>query len=482
MDLVVGIDLATAAVRTIAADASGNVCAFAEQPLPEPAVPRPGWCEQDPSAWWPAVSSALAQLTECLGSRSRRVAAVSVSATSATVVGLDAEGLPVGRALTYADQRAVDEAATAQAAAPERWASLGLTMAPSFGLPKWGWLLRQAGAAPVVRLGHASDVIVNRLTGVPAPTDTSHALKSGFDPVRREWVGEAMQALGIDEDLLPEVLLPGSSAGRLSRDAAGATGLPAGCEIKLGMTDSCASQLAAGAAEPGRFVSVLGSTLVLKGASARPVADPAGAVYSHLHPGGWWLPGGASSTGGRILTTEFAGDDLGQLDAGAAAGGPSGVVTYPLLGRGERFPFACAEAEGFTLGTPLDRFDRYRAILEGVAFVERLGYERLRTLGAEPKGPIVSSGRASKSAVWNVIRATVLGTSLEAKPAAGTALGACILAASGTLHPDLRSATAAMAAEGLVFEPNGAEVEALEHGYRRFLQAVTERGWLQERQ
>ena len=483
MDLVVGVDLATAAVRVMAADGSGKVHAQAERPLPQPVSPQPGWSEQDASSWWPATAAALSELAGRLGDSSGSVVAISVSATSATVVAMDAAGRPLGPALTYADQRAVDEAAAAQAAAPATWVALGLTMAPSFGLPKWARLLNsdRSGREPVARLGHASDVLVAALTGGLAPTDTSHALKSGYDPVRRRWVSEAMDTLGIPESLLPAVHAPGSPAGRLSREASGATGLPAGCQIRLGMTDSCAAQLAAGAADPGRFVSVLGSTLVLKGATTEPLADPAGAVYSHLHPGGWWLPGGASSTGGKALAAGFPGADLKDLDEAASRHGPAGCVAYPLLGRGERFPFAAPQAEGFVLGQPADEIDRYRAHLEGVAFVERLGYERLRELGANPRGSIVSAGGGSRSAVWNTIRATVLGRPLSAKPGASTALGACILAAAGTLHPDLASATAAMAVEGEQVEPDAAEYEAMDLSYRRFLSVLVERGWIPDR-
>ena len=481
MELVVGIDLATSAVRTAAADRSGRIHATASRRLPEPSTPRPGWSEQDPRTWWPGVASALSEMSGHLAEISGEVVAVSVSATSGTVVGIGAGGDPVGPALTYADQRAVAESAKAQAAAAARWAELGLTITPSFGLPKWGWIVGH-GRAGVARLGHASDVVVNKLIGTPAPTDTSHSLKSGYDPVNRRWVTEAMEALGIEKRLLPDVLLPGQPVGGVSAEASRRTGLPAGCSVRLGMTDSCSAQLAAGAAEPGRFVSVLGSTLVLKGGALRPVADPAGAVYSHFHPGGWWLPGGASSTGGRALVAGFPGADLAQMDTAAGARGPSGAVVYPLLGKGERFPFASVDAESFTLERPSDPVDHYRAILEGVAFVERLGYERLRRLGAGMEGPIASAGRGSVSFTWNTIRATVLGTPLIAKPAAGTALGACVLAAAGTLYPDLQSSTAAMAVEGTPVQPNRSEQEALELNYRRFVEACTERGWIEEPQ
>ncbi len=464
-DLVVGVDMATAAVRAMAMDAGGRVHAEAHRPLPAPTSPKPGWSEQDPATWWPAVAAVIAEVVEAAGRG--QVVAVSVCATSGTVVALDGRGEPVGTALTYADQRAVAEA--------ER---VGVRVPPSFGLPKWGWLV--ANRPGVAALAHASDVVVGRLVGGGSrvATDWSHALKSGFDPLREEWSAEPMGALGIGSSLLPEVRRPTSSAGVVAREAAEATGLPMGCGVRLGMTDGCASQLAAGAGQPGRFVSVLGSTLVLKGASRELVVDPTGAVYSHRHPDGWWLPGGASSTGGRAMVEGFPGRDLAELDGIAAAQGPATCVMYPLVGRGERFPFVAPDAEGFVVGEPSGEADRIRATLEGVAFVERLGYERLAALGAPASAPVVVTGGGSRSPVWNRIRATVLGMPLLAVPDASTARGACILAAAGTLHPDLATATAAMSARGEPVEPDDAERDALEASYARFRSAIAERGWL----
>lgn len=485
MDLVVGVDLATAAVRAVAADAGGHVHGRCQAPLPPPTSPQAGWCEQDATAWWPATASVLRRLVRDLGSASSRVAALSVCATSGTVVAVNRAGEPSGPALTYADQRAVKEADEAQAAGSRRWETLGLRIQPSFGLAKWGWLVRHGFGGSAVGLAHASDVVVTSLLGRPAPTDWSHALKSGFDPLGGEWAGEALAALGIDPGQVPEALAPTSLVGSLSAAAAGATGLPGGCQVRLGMTDSCASQLAAGAGAPGAFVSVLGTTLVLKGVSSALVADPSGAVYSHRHPSGWWLPGGASSTGGAALRSAFAGRDLPALDQAAMAHGPAAGVAYPLVGRGERFPFVAPDAEGFVLGGGRaggggdgGEIDHYRALLEGVAFVERLGYEHLSRLGAPARPPVSVAGAASASRVWNRIRATVLGAPLLEKPGASTALGACILAAAGTLHADLATSAEAMGVRGEPVEPIEDEAEALESSYRRFLAALDERGWL----
>jgi xylulokinase len=427
------------------------------------------------------VAAALAEVTGTVA-RVGRVVAVSVCATSGTVVALDRHGEPIGPALTYADQRAVAEAEIAQAAGSDRWAALGLRVQASFGLPKWAWLVADRGSA-VATLGHASDVVVRRLVaggsgagvGGPVPTDWSHALKSGFDPLRQEWAMEAIEALGIGADLLPEVRRPTEVAGLVGRDAAADTGLPIGCEVRLGMTDACAAQLAAGAGV-GRFMSVLGSTLVLKGASRELVVDPSGAVYSHRHPDGWWLPGGASSTGGRALAESFPERDPAELDAVAAGHGPATCVTYPLVGRGERFPFVAPDAEGFMLGEPAGEADHIRAVFEGVAFVERLGYERLAELGAVASRSIVVTGGGSRSPVWNRIRATVLGLPLLAIPGASTAWGACMLAAAGSLHPGLTAMPMSPPVE--VVQPDADESDAMDASYNRFRAALVERGWI----
>jgi xylulokinase len=151
---------------------------------------------------------------------------------------------------------------------------------------------------------------------------------------------------------------------------------------------------------------------------------------------------------------------------------------YPLVGRGERFPFAVPGAEGFTIGHPSDEVERYRAVLEGVAFVERLGYERLASLGAAAPSAIAVTGGGSASRVWNRIRAAVLGVPVVEKPGATTALGACILAAAGTLHPDLAAATRAMAVAGPEIGPEEEDQRALAESYDRFIAALAERGWL----
>jgi D-ribulokinase len=475
-ELVAGIDIATQDVRVVCVDAAGRIHAAGEAPLPGPHRPAPGRSEQDAGAWWPAVAAALRRATDAVDGA--RIVAVAPTATSGTIVLADAARVTIGPALLYDDARATAEAQRAQELGRARWDTYGLNVGPAFAIAKLAWLARQRRFRHAAHAWSAADVVVARLTGEAPPTDWSHALKTGYDLVRREWPFEVYDALGVPPQWLPRVQAPASLAGVVSPAAAEETRLPESCEVRLGMSDGCTGQLAGGAVSPGQFVSVLGTTLVVKGTTCEVVRDPTGVVYNHLHPDGWWLPGGASNTGGGSLAARFPASDLEQLDRSAAERGPAAVVVYPLARPAERFPFFEPAARGFTLGEPADEIEVYRAALEGVAFVERLAYDHLAALGAKAEGAVATAGAASRSGVWNRIRATVLGRPLVVPEKPTSAFGAALLAAAGTLHEGLAEAASAMVRLGDEIEPDEREQPALEESYRRFVDELRARDWI----
>ncbi|GAB3580172.1 FGGY-family carbohydrate kinase [Amycolatopsis endophytica] len=458
------MDVATAGVRAFAVGGDGSVRATASRPLPAPVRDESGRSEQDARSWWPAVEAVLEEVTASLP---EPVRAVAVSATSGTIVAVGAHGEPLGPALMYDDRRGADDNAKAAEVGAPRWDELGMGVSPTAALGRITWLRRAFPDAAGIR--HTPDVICEKLLGRPVATDSSHALKSGYDPLRGEWAAEVFD---FDVAWLPEVVRPTTVLGELPRPVAG---LPAGCLVVAGMTDGCAGQLATGAVTPGSFAGILGTTYVLKGVTERLVRDPSGAMYSHRHPDGWWLPGGASNTGGEAVSGTA---DLAALDAAAAARGPASVVAYPLRRSGERFPFVTPDARGFVLGEPRDEADLHRARLEGVAFVERLALERLAALGIEVRGPLVAAGGGSRSPLWTKIRATVTGLELTVSPQAETGYGAAMLAAAATVPGGLTEAGEWVRGEGTIVEPDARESEALENSYQRFREELVTRGWL----
>ncbi|MEV5525977.1 FGGY-family carbohydrate kinase [Streptomyces prunicolor] len=450
-----GIDLGTQSVRALLVTADGTVLGAGTAPLTNH---RDGVRhEQDPGEWWEAVC--VASCSALAGQRSSpvRIGGLAVCGTSGTVLLTDLEGRPLTRGLMYDDGRAVAEAAR-------------VGMQTSWALPKALWLLDTNGPG---RVTHQPDVITAKLTGGTVPTDSSHALKTGYDAEHEVWPPQ-LAHLG---EVLPEVVRPGARLGEVCRAAAEATGIPAGTPVVAGMTDGCAAQIASGALRYGAWNSVLGTTLVLKGASARPVRDDAGVVYNHRAPDGSWLPGGASSVGAGALPV---GADPAELDREAAAYEPSGVLTYPLASSGgERFPFLAPEATAFTLGKPVSEADGWAAVLQGVAFTERLCLDYLHHLGAPIDGPLTFTGGAARSAYWNQLRADILGRPARVPEQIEPALGMAVLAAYGTgAGASLVDAADRMVRIRTVLEPRASHTARFTEPYARLVDELETRGWL----
>jgi sugar (pentulose or hexulose) kinase len=471
-----GVDLGTQGVRALAVSARGEVLAAGERPL---ASRRNGpRHEQDPEEWWKAFAEVCREVTAAL--RPVPLEALAMCGTSGTIALVDAAGDPLSPGLMYDDARAVEEAERVDAVGSEVWESLGYRMQPSWALPKLLWLLGERDDAdPGTRLAHQVDFVLGRLLGRAVCADSSHALKTGYDLVHDAWPEEVMDTLGVPEGVLPAVVRPGSELGAVGRAGAEATGIPSGTAVIAGMTDGCAAQLATGALAVGNWNSVLGTTLVLKGVAPELIRDPHGAVYSHRSPDGRWLPGGASSAGAGVLAERFPGRDLAELDRRAAEREPAGVLAYPLVSRGERFPFAVPEAQGFVLGEPADEADHFAGLLQGVAYVERLCFDYLDRLGAPTGGELSLTGGATRSRYWCQLRADVLGRPVRLVEHPEPAFGMAVLAASGDRPLD--EAAIALVHTREVIDPRTDRVERFREPYVRLVGELERRGWLERR-
>ncbi|OHV43453.1 FGGY family carbohydrate kinase [Pseudofrankia sp. BMG5.36] len=473
-DVWLGIDLGTQSVRALAVLDDGTVVGSGSAGL---ASHRDGpRHEQDPEQWWQAVGTACRHALADVAPQAVR--AVAVDATSGTVLLVDRDGRPLTPALMYDDTRAADEVNRVNDVGAAVWEILGYRrMQPSWALPKLLWLIREyAALLPEARLAHQNDFINQRLTGHQVPTDLSNALKTGAQLITESWPLDVLDTLGVPARLMPYLVRSGTTIGAVSASAAIQTRIPAGTAVISGATDGCAAQLGAGALRVGSWNSVLGTTLVVKGVTRELVRDPLAVVYSHKSPNGQWLPGGASSTGAGIISRDYAGRDLAELNHGAAHHEPAAVLAYPLVSRGERFPFVAPQAEAFLLGTPQTDAERYAAVLQGVAFIERLCFDYLDLIGAPVDGDIVLTGGATRNEYWNQLRADVLHRPLTLPTNAEPALGMAVLAASP--QRNVADVALEMVRTSRIIEPRADAAGRYDETYARFLAELEGRGWL----
>jgi sugar (pentulose or hexulose) kinase len=496
--LYLGIDVGTQGVRAALLTGDGVVVGSGACPL-RSGRREAGRHEQDPEEWWRALGTATSAARA--GRGNRPLGGVSLDATSGTILVQDRQLRPLTPGLMYDDARATDLAAEAAGAGADVWSAFGVTMQPSWALPRAMWLVRNGFVPNGAGIVHQGDHLLARLAGRQVATDSSQSLKTGVDLVAVRWPAEVFDRLGLDVGLLPQVVLPGTVIAEVGAAGAAATDIPEGTPIVAGMTDGCASQIACGALDPGSWSSTLGTTLVIKGATTEPVIDPTGAIYSHRSPDGGWLPGGASGIGAGVIARDFAGADLAALTDAAGTREPAGGVCYPLTGRGERFPFVAPAATGFADGVPADQASRFAAVLQGIAFVERLGYQRLRQLGAEVSGTVSFAGGATANDYWNQLRCDLLGLPVIVPESAAAAVGSAILAAAAghqsdghrsVGHPSdrqqsgghrpvgIRAAAARMVRHSREFEPDPRRAAIFDDAYAAFVSALVDRGWLPE--
>lgn len=454
-----GLDVGTSGVKAILVNPAGDVVASATTPLTM-RTPHPGWAEQDPDDWWAASVAAIRDV--CAQRPNAPVLAVGLSGQMHSSVFLDRGGSVVRPALLWCDGRTTEQCAgiTRSAGGEARlrdWVSNPAL--EGFTLPKVLWLRARepAAYARVATVLLAKDFIRYRLTGTLAtePSDASGTLM--FDPARLRWSDELLAAVDVPRALLPDVGGSAEVLGRLTAEAARATGLTEQTPVVGGGADNACGAAGVGVVAPGEAVASWGTSGTMLAPTQEPLVDPRlrAHTFCHVAPRTWYLMGVVLSAGGAFawyrdqLARELAGmpDANERLDEEAAriARGADGVTFLPYL-QGERTPHRDAAARGAFLGLSLahSRAHLTRAVLEGVCFALRDSLTILSDLGLSPKELLLTGGGA-RSAFVRRLQAEVYGLPVSTvNREEGPAYGAALLAAVGAgAFPDLAAAAGA---------------------------------------
>lgn len=397
---VLGLDLGTTGVRAVAVDAAGKILGLSSASLPSTKASG-ARREQSPEDWWNGCRTALDDLSRKLDLSAAR--AIAVDATSGTILPVDNHNRPLSPARMYDDADTGDLAAKIKSLAPRESAAHGAT-SPAARALSWAKLPR------LHCIVHQADWINGCLGAKDWRTDENNALKTGYDPVNRCWP-DWLRAFGLSAGILPEVVPVGTPIGQVSAQAAIALGIPEGITIAAGTTDGCATFLASGATEPGQASTALGSTIVLKLLSDRPIFAPELGIYSH-RLGDTWLAGGASNCGGKTLLQFFTPEQLAALESSLDPAKPTGTDFYPLPSVGERFPVADAQLAPRLTPRPASDAEFLQGIYESFARLEQTGYAKLRELGCPPLRNVRHAGGGARSAAWMKLRAAAIGAPL----------------------------------------------------------------------
>lgn len=440
---VLGIDIGTSGVRGVIVEVLDNsentngetnitetVRAAHSVSMPLPSRnPSSKASTQNPDEWLRAFNALFEALSD--SPYFSKIQHIVADATSSTVLLVSSEHRPLTDALMYDDQQATQQAQTIAQVIEENGYQTAAT-GPSSTLAKVLFLLDDLKQNAVnlpngtLHICHQLDWFNFWLTNQIGYTDENNALKLGFDSVNDAWpswvkacIDNKAKSTGLPI-ALPKVLKPGQPLATLSSDFAQTWQLSPNVTVHAGTTDSIAGFLASGAKKMGDAVSSLGSTLALKLISNKPIFNSEYGVYSH-RLGHHWLVGGASNSGGAVLLHQFTLDELKQAihllnqpEYSHLWQDGSNPNYYPLVKAGERFPIADSHLKSRLPARPkadnqTQKLEFLVAILQGLANIEQLGYQRLQALGSSSVLQVFSVGGGTQNPIWQQLRQDYLG-------------------------------------------------------------------------
>lgn len=451
-DLFAAIDAGTSQVKCVAFDgdvAPADALRVVGSEPAEVSRPSAGCAEYNPAAILAAARRLLAQLARDAKARGQRVRAIGLTGQVGGVLVVDREGHPIEPSLTWEDQRGTAEAESfASAFGRSNAGPLGAVLPPGVAWlgPRLRWLAseRPQAFARAWKVLQLKDYLFLHLTG-PAWSEAVSLI--GLADVRGRAVHAEMiawLASGKGGDaarfhgLMPELhdakaTLPmrAEVAAELGFDPADPP------RVGIGTADMLAGFIGTGV-EPGEAVLLAGTAevmgLALPGASGDiAAATPKGVVRLPLREGVDIVYGSTTHGGSSLQWLQRL---LGPFDVNALAAearqvepGCGGLIFVPHLS-GARAPHWDARATGSLLGLRADhgRAEIFRAILEGCAFATRQVLEAAAA-DAVPIHRVRLAGGTARIALWNEIRAAVLGQELRVVPVVeASALGAVQLA------------------------------------------------------
>lgn len=427
----IAVDIGTTSTKTMLIRADGATLDIANIGYPLN-TPTPGAAEQDPDEIFEAVLQGMKQMVQSYkqsGGDVQDILCVSFSSAMHSLIGVDAQGRPLTQSLTWADQRAQQEADQLNAADAglQIYKRTGTPIHPMSPLVKLIWLGRTNPeiTAKVFKWIGIKEYVLFKLFGKYV-VDYSIASATGlFDLQKLEWNELALQTAGVNKDQLPEPVPTTFCLTGLGKEFEAKLGIGKETPFVVGASDGVLANLGAGVMNTDRFAVSIGTSSAVRTVVERPALDAKGRLFCYCLTEKHWVTGGASNNGAIVLqwamkalyATETEqwkqqGIDPFQAifkEAEQVNPGADGLLFLPLLS-GERAPFWDAQAKGVFFGLSLthDKKHMLRAALEGVAFQVACIVDIMKETAGVPR-EIIASGGFAHSPLWCQILSDILG-------------------------------------------------------------------------
>lgn len=476
---LLGIDASTTGVKALLIDDNGEIVASSTTPL-HLSTPRPLWSEQDPHDWWQAAITSIRNVVK--EADAENIAAIGLTGQMHGLVLLDDAGEVLRPAILWNDQRCAEECDEIRARlGKDRLVQLsGNDALTGFTAPKIVWV-RNHEPDVYDRARHVllpKDYLRYALTHEYAMDKADGSGTLLFDLEKRDWSNEILDALEIPGAWLPPTFEGPEITGRITREAAEATGLREGTPVVAGGGDQSAQAVGVGAIRPGVLAVTMGTSGVVFAATETPLIEPQGRLHAFCHavPNRWHLMGVMLSAAGSLqwyrdaLCPNVSFDEL-VTEAARVPAGSDGLLFLPYL-CGERTPHPDPLARGAWIGLT-NRHTRghlTRAVLEGVAFGLKDIFALMLEVGMRDVHQVRVSGGGAKSMLWRQILADVLDSEpVTVNTTEGAAYGAALLAGvAAGVWSDVDTACAQTIRVSERISPDLANVSGYAEMYRQY--------------
>lgn len=469
MKYLAGLDIGTSGAKCIIIDQNGKVLSSVTKSYPV-YTPRATWSEQEPHDWFVASCNGLLEAIIESGINSHDIISLGLSGQMHGLVPLGKDNHVLRRAILWNDQRTEKECEYIIKEAGGIEGLLSYTnnnMLPGYTAGKIVWLKNHE--PEIYEKMHTfllpKDYIRYKLTKNIA-TEVSDASGTGlFDVKKRKWAQSLINKLGLNGIRFPKVYESDEITGTITKEASAFTGLPEGLPVCGGGGDAVIQTTGMGIVEEGTVGLIIGTSGIVSMAMKNYSQNTDGALqyFCNNDKALWQAFGCQLSSGGALEWFKNAlygqADNVFKLideEAASSAPGANKLLFFPYLS-GERCPCSDPNARGVFFGLSLlhGRKDMARAVMEGVTFGLRQIYKLIKkgSPSLQPK-EIVSSGGASKSAVWRQIQADIINLPVKTLEGAaqGGAYGAALVAGvSSGIWSDIAEAVKVLSVKSVTY-------------------------------
>lgn len=498
MELLVGLDIGTTALKAALFDKKGTLLAVSTQEY-DLITPSTNYVEETPEVYWNAFLDGFRDLKKQYPVQKTDRLALAMSAQGETLFFLDKEGNSLRNAIVWMDNRAEEEAKELERrfgndTCYQVTGQVGFE--PCWPASKILWVKKHEPQIfeKTDRFLLIEDYFIYRLTGKFATEPSLVCSSTYWDIIRRSYWQEMLDYLGIREEQLAPVVESGTVIGKILPEVAEELGTGEDVTICTGALDQAAGAIGAGNIREGMFSETIGAALAVCVPVSRPVFDPAGKMPLFCFPleGMYMLHtftnGGMTQRWFRdkFCNVEMMAEELGCGNAydmisrqvEQVPAGCDGLVMLPHLS-GSMPPDSNAKAKGVYFGFTLQHTKAHfmRAIYESLGYILKRNIDSLADMGIHVK-EIRSLGGGSKSRIWNQIKADINQVTLETvKSVEAASLGAAILAGKATgVFDSIENAVESMVEVKERTLPRTEDYETYEQGYRMYKKLFADLG------